>query len=151
MCASDSSWDCRRSVVCKPTGNKRLVHVHLVAGLLVPSREHREAPEHPPNIPVRCAVGVLAELLGAVDESRWHDHRRDGGAGGGLVVTAGVGSAAGVRVARFTTAITDATAITSATIATVASPRRSHLHGGFGGGSGFGALGDDRFFSGRRR
>ncbi len=44
-----------------------------------------------------------------------------------LVVTAGVGSAAGVRVARFTTAITDATAMTSATIATVARPRRSHL------------------------
>src|SRR5215211_9392306 len=57
-----------------------------------------------------------------------------------LVVTAGVGSAAGVRVARFTTAITDVTAITSAAIATVASPRRSHLAGGFGGGSGHATL-----------
>src|SRR5215207_2488016 len=59
---------------------------------------------------------------------------------GAVVVTAGVGSAAGVRVARFTTAITDATTITSAAIATVASPRRSHLPGGFGGGSGHAAL-----------
>ena len=51
-----------------------------------------------------------------------------------VVVTAGVGSAAGVRVARFTTAITDATAMTSATIATVARPRRSHLPEILGGG-----------------
>ena len=52
-------------------------------------------------------------------------------------VTAGVGSAAGVRVARFTAAITDTAAITSATIATVASPRRSHLADGLGAGSTF--------------
>jgi|SRR5215207_80565 len=57
-----------------------------------------------------------------------------------LVITAGVGSAAGVSVARFTTAITDTTAIRSAAIATVASPRRSHLAGGLGGGSGHAAL-----------
>src|SRR5688500_19013247 len=56
---------------------------------------------------------------------------------GGDVVTAGVGSAAGVRVARFTTAITDATAITTATIATVANPRRSHLPDGLGADSAF--------------
>src|SRR4029453_17636159 len=62
------------------------------------------------------------------------------GLAGGVLVAAGVGSAAGVRVARFTTAITDATTITSATIPKVASPRRSHLADGFGGGSGFAAL-----------
>src|SRR5215213_2952409 len=51
------------------------------------------------------------------------------------VLAASEGSAAGVRVARFTTAITDATAMTNATIAKVVNRRRSHLPDGFGAGS----------------
>ena len=69
----------------------------------------------------------------------------------GDVVTTGVGSAAGVRVARFTTTITDATAITNATIAKVASPRRCHLPDGLGDGSAlatFAAAGPSRGLGG---
>src|SRR5215216_4458983 len=64
------------------------------------------------------------------------------GLAGAWEVADGVGSTAGVRVARFTTAITDATAINTAAIAKVSSPRRSHLLDGLGvAGSAFAGTG----------
>ena len=134
-----------------------LVHVHLVALIRCRQRGNiGEALNTRPTFRSRCAVDVLAELLGAVDESRWHDDRRDGwarrllprGHGGDWN---GVGTAAGVRVARFTTAITDATAITSATIAKVASPRRSHRRTALGDGSAFATFDGNRLLSRTRR
>src|SRR5262245_58253877 len=49
------------------------------------------------------------------------------GLSGTLEVSNGEGSTAGVRVARLTTAITDATKINTAATASVTKPRRSHL------------------------
>ena len=100
ICASESSWDCRRSVVCHPAGNEGLVHVRLVAVLGVAELGNiGEALNTRPTFRSSSAVGVCAELLRAVDESRWHDDRRTSWAGvATLEVTDGaaVGTAAGV-------------------------------------------------------
>src|SRR5688500_8612693 len=71
-------------VVCKATGNKRLVHVHLVAVIRGPQVGNiGEALNTRPTLRSKSAVGVRAELLGAVNESGGHTDRRDGWAGGG--------------------------------------------------------------------
>src|SRR5512132_2956688 len=60
---------------------------------------------------------------------------------GTLEVTDGVGSTAGVRVARLTTAIADATTINTAAMIKVTTPRRSHLPDGRMAGTGLAAAG----------